>query len=260
MRHDASHFVTRRRFVIDAAVGVGALGVCAKASRWTRFGRVQEGRFTARPVPAPSDLLPYGLHTLAGGNGRETVVLVPATVTIGRPAPLMLAFHGATMSVAESLDANTDAVTQAGLILVAPSSEGITWDAIHGGYGIDFERADDALSHVFQHCTVDPRRVAISGFSDGATYAISLGLVNGDLFTHIIAHSAGYIIPGDRHGHPSAFIAHGTRDQILPIERCGRHIATELEHDGYNVQFVEFDGGHQIRAENVQRAVRWFVG
>ena len=164
------------------------------------------------------------------------------------------------MSVTESLDASTDAVTQAGVILVAPSSEGITWDAIHGGYGVDLQRTDDALSHVFQHCAVHPRHVAISGFSDGATYAISLGLVNGDLFTHIIAHSAGFIIPGGRHGHPSAFIAHGTRDQILPIDRCGRHIATELEHDGYNVQFVEFNGGHQIRPENVQRAMRWFVG
>jgi phospholipase/carboxylesterase len=260
MRHDASHLVTRRRFVIDAAVTVGALGLHSPASRWTRFGRPEDGRFTARPVPAPSDLLQHGLHTLATSNGRETIVLVPATVTIGRPAPLLLAFHGATMSVAESLDANTDAVTQAGVILVAPSSEGITWDAIRGGYGVDLQRADDAISHVFHHCAVDPRHVAISGFSDGATYAISVGLVNGDLFTHIIAHSAGFIIPGERHGRPAAFIAHGTRDQILPIERCGRHIATELAHDGYNVQFVEFDGGHQIRAENVQRAMRWFVG
>jgi phospholipase/carboxylesterase len=252
--------ITRRAFVIDAALAAGVVGLRSLPNRWGRLSSPEDGRFTARPVPRPSDLLPAGLHTLATSNGRPTVVLIPTTVTIGRPAPILLAFHGATMSVSESLEANTDAVTSAGVILVAPSSEAMTWDAIHGGYGVDLQRANGALDQVFHHCAVDPRRVAISGFSDGASYAVSLGLVNGDLFTHIIAHSAGFIIPGERHGHPSVFIAHGTRDQILPIEQCGRRIAAELEHDGYRVQFVEFDGGHQIRPENVQRAMSWFVG
>jgi phospholipase/carboxylesterase len=180
-------------------------------------------------------------------------------VKIGHQAPLLLAFHGATMSVSESLEANQEAATAAGVVLVAPSSEDITWDAIHGGYGVDLNRANDALTHVFQHCAIDPRRIAIWGFSDGATYAVSLGLVNGDLFTHIIAHSAGFIIPGEPHGRPSVFIAHGTRDRILPIDRCGRLIAAQLQHDGYSVQFVEFDGGHTIRSENVQRSMQWFL-
>ena len=260
MHHEATHLVTRRQFVIDTALAASAVGLHTAAGRWQRLDRPEDGRFAARPLPSPSDLLPHGLHTLATSNGRPTVVLIPSTVRIGQAAPVLLAFHGATMSVSESLDANTDAVTSAGVILVAPSSEAITWDAIHGGYGVDLQRADEALGHVFQHCAVDPRRIAIAGFSDGATYAVSLGLVNGDLFTHIIAHSAGFIIPGERRGHPSVFIAHGTRDRILPIDQCGRRIATELEHDGYRVQFVEFDGGHQIRPENVERAMRWLVG
>jgi predicted esterase len=32
---------------------------------------------------------------------------------------------------------------------------------------------------------IDPARVAIGGFSDGATYALSLGLINGDLFKRV---------------------------------------------------------------------------
>lgn len=258
MRHDTTLVVTRRQFVIDSTLAVAALGLASSADK-KRLSPPEGGRFTARPVPSPTDLLPHGQHSLATNNGRQTVVLIPPTVTIGHPAPVLLAFHGATMSVTESLDAHTDAVTAAGVVLVAPSSEDITWDAIHGGYGVDLQHADNALDQVFHHCAVDPRHIAIAGFSDGATYAVSLGLTNGDLFTHIMAHSAGFIIPGDRRGHPSVFIAHGTRDRILPIDQCGRRIATELEQEGYNVQFVEFDGGHQIRPENVERALRWFL-
>ena len=34
-----------------------------------------------------------------------------------------------------------------------------------------------------------------SGFSDGASYALSLGAANGDLFTHIAAFSPGFMRP-----------------------------------------------------------------
>jgi len=172
----------------------------------------------------------------------------------------VLALHGATGDSTEALQANHDAAEAAGVFVVAPSSEGVTWDAIHGLYDADFARIDQTLTQVFQRCSVDTNRLAISGFSDGATYAVSLGLVNGDLFTHIIAYSAGFIIPGRTHGHPKVFMAHGLQDTILPIDRCGRRIATELRRDGYNVQFVEFDGGHTVRPEIVDRAVHWLTG
>jgi phospholipase/carboxylesterase len=56
------------------------------------------------------------------------------------------------------------------------------------------------------------------------------------------------------------FMAHGTRDTILPIDRCGRRISTQLKQDGYDVEFVEFDGGHAVRPELVERAMQWFMG
>jgi phospholipase/carboxylesterase len=35
--------------------------------------------------------------------------------------------------------------------------------------------------------------VALGGFSDGASYALSLDLTNGDLFASLIAFSPGFI-------------------------------------------------------------------
>jgi phospholipase/carboxylesterase len=218
------------------------------------------GRLTARPPAVVRDPLPPGVHTLSALGERTTVVVVPPGVSPARPAPLILMFHGATESNAESLGAMQQIAERSGAILLAPSSAGTTWDAIRGVFGDDLDDIDKQLARVFARCVVDPGRIAFAGFSDGASYAISLGLINGDLCSHIIGYSPGFIIPGVRHGHPRVFIAHGTRDHILPIDRCGRRIAADLAAHGYSVEFAEFDGDHEIRPEMVERSVKWFEG
>ena len=58
----------------------------------------------------------------------------------------------------------------------------------------------------------------------GASYALSVGLTNGDLFSDILAFSPGFMAPAVRHGAPNIFISHGTQDTVLPIDRCSRRI------------------------------------
>lgn len=59
------------------------------------------------------------------------------------------------------------------------------------GFGPDVLYLNKALHHVFNRYSIDPSRLAVAGFSDGASYALSLGVANGDLFSHIIAFSPG---------------------------------------------------------------------
>ena len=66
--------------------------------------------------------------------------------------------------------------------VLAPDSRGTTWDAIREGFGDDVTFIDRALEHVFARVSIDPARVTVGGFSDGASYALSLGLANGDVF------------------------------------------------------------------------------
>ena len=84
--------------------------------------------------------------------------------------------------------------------------------------------------------------------------------MNGDLFTHIIAHSPGFIIPGAKHGRPKVFVSHGRQDPILPIDQCGRRVVAQLQRDGYNPRFDEFDGGHVASPEMRDTAMAWFTG
>ena len=146
---------------------------------------------------------------------------------------------------------------EAGVAVLAPNSRQTTWDAIAGSFGEDVEFLNRALERTFETVAIDPTRVSVGGFSDGATYALSLGLINGDLFNSVVAFSPGFVIDGTPHGTPRIFISHGTRDHILPIDRCGRRVAASLKSRGYDVTFREFDGDHEIPAGIAREALRW---
>lgn len=82
------------------------------------------------------------------------------------------------------------------MIIVSPQSQSSSWDVIRDGYGPDVQIMDHALQALFSRCAIDPQHCSIGGFSDGASYALSLGITNGDLFNKIIAFSPGFMRPG----------------------------------------------------------------
>jgi len=150
---------------------------------------------------------------------------------------------------------------EAGLVLLAPGSHGSTWDSIlsSGRYGPDIATIDRALDHAFSRCAVDPERVGVGGYSDGASYALSLGLANGDLFSHVLAFSPGFLAPTGRRGSPRIFVSHGTQDRWLPIDSCSRRIVPQLERAGYEVRYHEFEGGHVVPPGIAREAAIWFT-
>ncbi len=98
------------------------------------------------------------------------------------------------------------------------------------------------------------------GFSDGASYALSLGLLNGDLLTHVIAFSPGFVLAERRRGRPRCFLSHGVHDEVLPIDPCSRRIVRELRGADYDVRYTEFDGGHSVPPAIARAAVDWLLG
>ncbi len=217
-----------------------------------------QGRLLARPAP-PTEPIAPGLHRLGLDRARDAVLLVPAGYRPDRAAPFVLSLHGAGGDAEGGLYPLRDLADEAGLVLLAPASRGPTWDVIRGGFGPDVAFIDAALAAAFARVAVDPTRLAVGGFSDGASYALSLGLGNGDLFGHLLAFSPGFAAPAAQTGEPRIFVSHGTRDEVLPIDRCSRRLVPPLQRAGYDVTYVEFDGGHTVPSEIAQRALAWFL-
>ena len=216
------------------------------------------GRLRARPDPPPSDAARAGLHPLGLCSTRDGLLYVPADYEAGNMAPLALTLHGAGGDARSGISHFLHLADAAGVVLLAPESRGRTWDVLVGGYGPDVEFIDRALEWTFERLMLDTRRLAITGFSDGASYALSLGLTNGDFFTHLIAFSPGFMAPAQRRGKPPVFVSHGTRDRVLPIERCSRRIVPQLDRAGSRVRYREFDGPHTVPESIAREALDWF--
>jgi len=146
-----------------------------------------------------------------------------------------------------------------GIAVAVPDSRGLTWDRIKGSFGPDIDFLDRALQFAFDHVAVDPQRLAIAGFSDGGSYSLSVGLSNGDLFSHVIAYSPEFVSAPIRFGKPPIFITHGVQDPLLSINLT-ESMVRQLKLTGYTVELKEFSGGHYMPPDLVRESLRWFTG
>jgi phospholipase/carboxylesterase len=215
-------------------------------------------RLYARPRERAGRRSRTGLRRLRLAAGRDSYLFVPEGYDPRRPAPFVMMLHGAGRRSRNALGLFLSRAPRAGAILFAPQSEGVTWDLTLGGYGRDVDHIDRALRYIFERYSIDPDRVAVEGFSDGASYALSLGLTNGDLFRRIVALSPGFVAPGPAHGRPLIFIAHGRRDGVLPLDSTSGEIVPRLRAAGYDVTYKEHSDGHSPRPR-LQEAFEWLM-
>lgn len=218
-----------------------------------------EGRLLSRPT-RPSETAPTGLHPLQLDGKRDGFLYVPKSYRVERPAPLVLMLHGAGGNAKGGLLPFQQLADASEILLLAVDSRHRTWDIIVSECGADITFIDRALAQTFSRYAIDPSHIAIEGFSDGASYALSVGITNGNLFTHAIAFSPGFMEPVAQEGTPKLFISHGKSDTVLPIDRCSRRIVSRVQRAGYDVQYREFDGGHTIPPEIARQALDWFLG
>lgn len=199
--------------------------------------------------------LPDGMAALGLDRDRDALVRCPPDD--GMAAPLVVLLHGAGGTAGQAMALAADRAEASGMVLLAPQSRRATWDVIAGGWGPDVRFIGQAMQAVAAGRRIDPARVAVGGFSDGASYALSLGLINGGLFSAILAFSPGFAAPTRTEGRPRIFMSHGTDDRVLPISRCSRSLAPRLEAAGYDLRYREFDGGHVAPPALAGEALAW---
>lgn len=252
-------YISRRRFITTAAGAGAAALTCCRLGTTAVFNQ-GNSRITARPGIAPAITKTPGIHDLVVANSdRHCWLVVPEGYEPTRAWPLTLFFRGAVTPARYYMDPFQPLADELGILILAPEATGRTWDLVLGGFGPDVEFINYALQAVYREAHVDPTRICTSGFSDGASYSLSLGLTNGDLFTKIAAYSPGFIQVAAQRGHPSFFITHGTMDPVLPVE-SSRYIAEQLEAADYEVDYREFDGSHAVSLSLTKASFEWMVG
>jgi len=230
------------------------------------FGVTAElGRIVV-PEKSSTQTASAGLQKLSGRNGLLYVPLGHA-----EPLPLLILLHKSGGSPKEWFSGGESFVPYAEkgrFIILAPESPGISWGTGPKAWGYDYVAINRALEEAFTRCVIDHNRLAIGGFSDGASYALSLGLANGDIFGYVIAFSPGFIVKAHARGRmgsnnevqiPLVYIAHGTADNVLPIASTSRIFASSLRKNGYKVEFQEFSGSHHLSRQVVDQAMAWLT-
>ena len=198
-----------------------------------------------------------GGHALTLRNGQAAQMLVTpgercerrswssSTAPEERPQSGLEAFRGAW--------------DEPGLVLIAPESKGHTWSLLRSEQDLDLVSVNLALAEAYERCEIDRRRIAVGGFSDGATYALTLGLSNGDLFPAIMALSPGGIIGGQAGRRPAGLRRSRHGRHVLPIERAGDAVVKQAPRRRLPVEYRRFRGGHEASTRRRTPRSSWFL-
>ena len=204
---------------------------------------------------------PLGLGGLRwinrGMYWRDGTLYIPQIAKTGVSMPLLIWLHGGG-GHADDIEYIFPLAEALGVVILAIDARHNTWDGIDSPFGPDVQFIDKALQYTFDSVYIDPDRIALGGLSDGASYALALGRVNGDFFTHLIAVAPRLVDPpGLPIGQPQVFVAHGTRDNVYSVVGTRRYIVPVLKRAGYDVTYVEFDGAHWVPIAVASEALEW---
>jgi phospholipase/carboxylesterase len=199
-------------------------------------------RIEAARQPEP-DTGVYHFDNETGSRGGFSVY-VPEYLTRDTPAPVVFALHGGSGHGRIFLWSWLREARSRGVILVAPTASGDTWSLMEPG--VDGAHLSCILDYVREHWSIDPKKLLLSGMSDGGTFTLLSGLDSASPFTHLAPVAASFhpllvtmTEPERIRGLP-VYLVHGTLDWMFPIQ-TGRTANQALTMAGANVVFREIE-------------------
>jgi phospholipase/carboxylesterase len=201
----------------------------------------------------------YGESRLGiSDDERDATLYVPKSYKPGVDMPIVMMLHG-FLGSGDGSRGLFPLAEEFGVIILAPESRDLTWGQGTPGFDEDVHYLGPAYRYVANMLDLDPTHVAIAGVSDGAGYALSMGLAYGNSFNHIMVFSGGLMRPLRKQGKPRLFFAHGIDDHQMPIELTARKYVPLLKAEGYDVTYHEYEGGHRPPAAEFREAFKWFL-
>jgi polyhydroxybutyrate depolymerase len=211
------------------------------------------------PVPvAAADTKP-GTHgtfpnePLTVGKQKRTYrLVVPKSVDLDKPAPLVVAFHGMLIDSKDVMPKYTkldELAAEKKFILAYPEAEGKLWGIAPDKVPNDLAFFDELLKSLRDKYRLDPDRVYVLGMSNGGYFAHLVGKERSKTVAAVCGHSTAlglqtlFGIKADRKF--PVMIVHGDKDIVLSVD-FARENRDKYKKEGHPVNFVEIAGlGHE---------------
>jgi len=210
-------------------------------------------------VPAPADdAVPEAKQgTFAdesiqvGMQKRQYRLIVPKSVDLAKPAPLLIAFHGMFIDSKDVMPKYTkldDLAAAKRFLLVYPEAVGKSWGLVPDKVNADLAFFDALVARLQKQHAIDPDRIYTTGMSNGGYFSHLVGAERSKVVAAVASHSGPLGlqtllgVKADRKF--PVFIVHGDQDKLLPVE-FARENRDKYRKEGHEVKYVEVPGlGH----------------
>jgi len=199
-----------------------------------------------------------GIHEMPDAPyGRKGYFLyIPETWDEKTGLPLVVALHGGSGAGREFIWTWLKEARSRHFLLMAPSSTDRTWSFKSS---LDADKIIASVHEVLATYHVPETKVLLTGFSDGAIYTLTLGLMDDSPFT-ALAPVSGALHPYNLHNakYKRIYLVHGSLDWMFPV-----HYAHQTNHllkaAGADIVFHEItDLSHTYPREENGRIIEWF--
>jgi phospholipase/carboxylesterase len=199
-------------------------------------------------------------HDELGDRGGFSLY-VPEYYTPERDWPLVVALHGGSGNGRNFLWSWLRDARSFAAILVTPTAIGPTWALM--GEDRDTPNITRIIDLVRARYRIDPKRMLLTGLSDGGTFCYVSGLERDSPFTHLAPVAATFhplmaeLADAERLRGLPIHIVHGALDWMFPVE-VARHARALLARAGANVIYREIDDlSHTYPREINPELLRW---
>ncbi|MBW2292058.1 MAG: hypothetical protein JRG94_07065 [Deltaproteobacteria bacterium] len=220
-------------------------------------------RIEHKEVEPREESAPKGEVNLEQGAG-SAVLLTPSKIDPERRYPLFTVLHGAGRQDEMLVKACRDEPDRRDAFFLVPRSVEPTWDLIVGGERPDLDFLEYAYDLIYRRYPIDPERQVLIGYSDGASYALSIALSNPQIFEAALCWAAGFVMPdgqavSSEDRKPEIYLEYGTHDELFPFEQIALPMKENLTRAGYRVKFSVDDGGRHWPSGTFQpEALDWY--
>jgi len=186
-----------------------------------------------------------------GAAERNYRLVVPKSVELGKPAPLLVAFHGMGIDSKDFMPVYTklnDLAAAKKFILVYPQSEGSAWGLHPDKIKADLAFFDALLTRLQKQYKIDADRIFTVGMSNGGYFSHLVGAERSKVVAAVASHSGPLglqtLLGINAARKFPVFIVHGDADKLLPVE-WARDNRDKYKKEGHEVKYVEVAGlGH----------------